>query len=71
MTPLLSPAPLRLYLSEAAARLQQAGLTPRDASFDAEFLARAVLGWDRATVLAATPSTAVALAPERSARDNT
>ena len=52
MTPLPSLAPLRLYLSEAAWRLRQAGLTARDASFDAEFLARAVLGWDRATVLA-------------------
>lgn len=52
MTPLNSLAPLRLYLSEAAARLRQAGLTPRDAAFDAEFLARAVLGWDRATMLA-------------------
>jgi release factor glutamine methyltransferase len=35
----------------ATARLCDAGLGPRDAAFDAELLARWVLGWDRAELL--------------------
>ena len=35
----------------AATRLRDAGLRPPDAAFDAEMLARSVLGWDRAELL--------------------
>ena len=40
----------------AAARLERAGLSASDAVFDAGLLARAVLGWDRATLLARAPA---------------
>lgn len=38
-------------IAEARQVLVRAGLTPEDAAFDAEVLARHVLGWDRATLL--------------------
>jgi release factor glutamine methyltransferase len=38
-------------LAEGRARLEAAGLRPADARFDAEVLARHVLGWDRATLV--------------------
>lgn len=43
---------LRDHLAAASERLRRAGISARDAAFDAELLARAVLGWDRAAVLA-------------------
>jgi release factor glutamine methyltransferase len=39
-------------LAAARGRLEAAGLLPADAALDAEVLARHVLGWDRATLLA-------------------
>lgn len=45
-------ATLHERIAEARRRLAQAGLDPRDASIDAEVLARHVLGWDRAALLA-------------------
>ena len=39
-------------LAAAKRRLEAAGLKPADAALDAEVLARHVLGWDRATLLA-------------------
>ncbi len=38
-------------LAAARARLEAAGLRPRDAALDAEVLARHALGWDRASLL--------------------
>jgi release factor glutamine methyltransferase len=40
------------HLHDARARLQSAGVAEAAATFDAELLARHVLGWDRATLLA-------------------
>ncbi len=39
-------------VAEASRRLTEAGIDARDATFDAEVLARHALGWDRATYLA-------------------
>jgi release factor glutamine methyltransferase len=39
-------------LAEGRARLEAAGLSPADAAFDAEVLARHALGWDRAALIA-------------------
>jgi release factor glutamine methyltransferase len=44
--------PLSAAIGAAAARLERAGLPGRDAAFDARLLARAVLDWDAATLLA-------------------
>jgi release factor glutamine methyltransferase len=44
--------PLNAAIRAAAARLERAGLPGRDAAFDARLLARAVLDWDAATLLA-------------------
>jgi release factor glutamine methyltransferase len=49
---------LQSLLQSAAARLERAGLSSTDALFDAGLLARAVLGWDRATLLTRAPSAA-------------
>jgi release factor glutamine methyltransferase len=47
----IQAATIRARISAAAARLRDAGLSPRDALFDAELLARTALGWDRAAIL--------------------
>ncbi|HXE81436.1 MAG TPA: peptide chain release factor N(5)-glutamine methyltransferase [Vicinamibacterales bacterium] len=47
---------LQHLVQSAAARLERAGLSPADAAFDAGLLARAVLGWDRATLLVRAPA---------------
>ena len=39
------------HIAGAKARLRDAGLDPNQAAYDAEILARSVLGWDRATYL--------------------
>jgi len=39
-------------LAEARARLERAGFAPSDAALDAELLARHLLGWDRAALIA-------------------
>ena len=39
-------------IAAARSRLVDAGLSPGDAAFDAEVLARHALGWDRAALLA-------------------
>lgn len=44
-------ASLRERIAEARAVLVRAGITPRDAAFDADVLARHALGWDRAELL--------------------
>ncbi len=43
---------VRAEVDAARSRLQRAGLEPEGAGHDAEVLARAVLGWDKATYLA-------------------
>lgn len=45
-------APVVERLAAARARLEAAGLEPAEAAFDAEVLARHLLGWDRATLIA-------------------
>lgn len=47
---------LQGLLQAAAARLERAGLSAREAAFDAGLLARAVLGWDRAMLLTRAPA---------------
>ena len=39
-------------LAQGRARLIEAGVTPADAAVDVDVYARAILGWDRATLLA-------------------
>ena len=39
-------------LAEARTRLIAAGVSPAEASIDVDVYARAILGWDRATLLA-------------------
>ena len=43
---------IRAHIEAAAARLRTAGLPPNDAAFDADLLARSVLRWDRADLVA-------------------
>jgi release factor glutamine methyltransferase len=50
MTP--DPITLSEKLSEARARLIAAGVSPVEASIDVDVYARAILGWDKATLLA-------------------
>lgn len=47
---------LQSLVQAAATRLERAGLSSREAAFDAGLLARAVLGWDRAALLARAPA---------------
>ena len=47
---------IQSLIHAAAARLERAGLSASDAMFDAGLLARAVLGWDRATMLTRAPA---------------
>lgn len=42
---------VRVAITGGVARLRDAGLSPADATLDADVLARHVLGWDRATLL--------------------
>jgi release factor glutamine methyltransferase len=42
---------IRAHVATATERLRMAGLSSRDAAFDAELLARTVLEWDRAAML--------------------
>ena len=55
-------------VAEAARRLEAAGLSARDARFDAEVLARHVLGWDRAAFFTYGRDAAAAGFPERFAQ---
>jgi release factor glutamine methyltransferase len=43
--------PLHQVLAEARGRLVSAGIAPADASVDVDFFARAILGWDKATLI--------------------
>ena len=51
---------LHELVADAGERLGRAGIRKRDAGFDAELLARTLLGWDRAHFLAARHSSAPA-----------
>jgi release factor glutamine methyltransferase len=46
------PITLSEKLAEARARLLEAGVSPADAAIDADVYARAILGWDKATLVA-------------------
>ncbi len=48
-------ASLHEHLAEARHRFERCGITPEEAAIDAEVLARHVLGWDRAALLAHAP----------------
>jgi release factor glutamine methyltransferase len=49
--PTAVPGTIASHIRAAAARLRDAGLGDRDAAFDADLLARALLGWERSDIL--------------------
>jgi release factor glutamine methyltransferase len=57
----MTPDPIYQTLAAARARLEAAGISPREAAVDVDLFAREALGWDRAQLLAEqrgpTPST--------------